>query len=110
MEQLVAQQVEALSGRIGKLEEEHEDSKVDFRQQVKNLEEVVRSTLREELGGRPSTSAYLNTCQVHYRKPNGVCQFECSRGEQAGAPSTVVPARYDWAIVLLYLLYVLRRS
>ena len=49
-EQLMSQRLETLSTQIGRLKEEHEDSKVDFRQQVKNLEEVVRSTLREELG------------------------------------------------------------
>ena len=48
-EQLVSQPVEALSGRIGKLEEEHGDLRVDLRQQVDDLEEVVRSTLSEEL-------------------------------------------------------------
>ena len=49
-EQLMSQKLEALSTQIGRLKEEHEDSKVDFGQQVKDLEEVVRSTLREELG------------------------------------------------------------
>ena len=48
-EQLVAQQVEALSGRIGKLEEEHGDLRVELRQEVDNLEEAVRSTF-EQLG------------------------------------------------------------
>ena len=49
VEQLVAQQVEALSGRIGKLEEDHGDLRVDLRQEVDNLEEAVRSTF-EQLG------------------------------------------------------------
>ena len=49
-EQLLSQKLEALSTQIGRLKEEHEDSKVDFQQQVNDLEEVVRSTLREELG------------------------------------------------------------
>ena len=49
-EQLVAQQNEALSGQIGKLREEHEDLRLDLRQQVNDLEEVVRSTLSEGLG------------------------------------------------------------
>ena len=48
-EQLVSQPVEALSGRIGKLEEEHGDLRVDLRQEVDNLEEAVRSTF-EQLG------------------------------------------------------------
>ena len=48
-EQLVAQPVEELTGRIRKLEEEHEDSRVGLRQEVDNLEETVRSTF-EELG------------------------------------------------------------
>ena len=48
-EQLLAQQVEALSGRIDKLEEEHGDLRVDLRQEVDNLEKAVRSTL-EGLG------------------------------------------------------------
>ena len=52
-EQLVAQKVEALKGRIGKLEEEHLDLRVDLRQEVDNvvdnLEEAVRSAF-EQLG------------------------------------------------------------
>ena len=49
-EQLVVQQIEALSGQIRRLREEHEDLRVDLRQQVDDLEEVVRSTLSENLG------------------------------------------------------------
>ena len=48
-EQLVAQHAKALSGRIGKLEEEQGDLRVDLRQEVDNLEEAVRSTF-EQLG------------------------------------------------------------
>ena len=50
-EQLTSPKLEALSARIGRLREEPEDSRVDLQQQVNDLEEVVRSTLREELGG-----------------------------------------------------------
>ena len=39
-EQLVAQPVGALTGRIRKLEEEHEDLRVGLRQEVDNLEEA----------------------------------------------------------------------
>ena len=49
-EQLLSQRLETLSTQIGRLKEDHEDLKVDFRQQVKDLEEVVRSTLKEDLG------------------------------------------------------------
>ena len=49
-EQLMSQKLETLSTQIGKLKEEHEDSKVDLWQQVNGLEELVRSTLSEELG------------------------------------------------------------
>ena len=70
-EQQVNQKVEALSGRISSMKEDHEESKADLRQQVENLEEVVRSTFQElgivlqprrislrakVLGGRPSLS------------------------------------------------------
>ena len=48
-EQLVAQQKEALSGQICRLREEHDDLKLDLRQQVNDLEEIVRSTLAEKL-------------------------------------------------------------
>ena len=49
-EQMVSQKIEALSAQIGKLREEHEDSRADLRQQVNDLEDVVRSTLKEDLG------------------------------------------------------------
>ena len=49
-EQLVSQKVEALTGQISRLSEEHEDLRVDLRQQVEDLEEAVRSTLKEQLG------------------------------------------------------------
>ena len=49
-EQLTSPKLEALWAQIGRLREEHEDSRVDLQQQVNDLEEVVRSTLREELG------------------------------------------------------------
>ena len=49
-EQLVAQQGEALSDRISGLRGEHEDSRADLWQQVADLEEALRSTLKEELG------------------------------------------------------------
>ena len=49
-EHLVAQRIDALSGQIGGLREEHEDLRVDIRQGLDNLEEAVRSTLKEELG------------------------------------------------------------
>ena len=50
-EQQLAQQIEALSGQIHRLGEEDEDLRADLRQQVKDLEETVRATLKEELGG-----------------------------------------------------------
>ena len=43
-EQQVEQKLNALSGQISKLREGHEESRADLRQQVENLEEVVRST------------------------------------------------------------------
>ena len=49
-EQLVAQRIDALSGQINGLREEHEDLRVDLRQEIDNLEEAVRATLKEELG------------------------------------------------------------
>lgn len=48
-EQLVAQQITTLSGQISRLEEQHEDLSVDLRREVDNLEEVLRTTLSEEL-------------------------------------------------------------
>ena len=49
-EQLVAEQITALSSQISSLKEQHEDSSVDLRREVDNLEEVVRTTLSERLG------------------------------------------------------------
>ena len=49
-EQLVSQKVEALSEQISRLREEQEELRVDLRQQLDDLEEVVRSTLSEKLG------------------------------------------------------------
>ena len=49
-EQLVAQQMEALSGQINRLKEQHEDLSADLRLDVDNLEKVVRTTLSENLG------------------------------------------------------------
>ena len=48
-DQLIAKQFEELSGQIRRLKEQQEDMRVDLRQQVDDLEEVVRSTLSEEL-------------------------------------------------------------
>ena len=48
--QLVDQRLEALSAQIKRLREEHQGSSLDLRQQVSDLEEVVRSTLSEEMG------------------------------------------------------------
>ena len=48
-DQLLAKQFEELSGQIRRLKEQQEDMRVDLRQQVDDLEEVVRSTLSEEL-------------------------------------------------------------
>ena len=48
--QLVTDRVEDLSGQISRLRQEHTDSRVDLRQEIDNLEEVLRSTLHEELG------------------------------------------------------------
>ena len=48
-EQLVDDKLEALSSQISRLREEHEDLGADLRQQVKDLEETVRTTLKEEL-------------------------------------------------------------
>ena len=49
-EQLIAQRLETLSSQISRLREEHEDLRAGLRQQVKDLEEAVRATLKEELG------------------------------------------------------------
>ena len=48
-EHLVAQQVEGLSGQISRLEQGQEDLSADVRQRFKDLEETVRTTLKEEL-------------------------------------------------------------
>ena len=48
-EQQINQKLEALSDQICRLREEHNESRVDLRQQVDDLEKVVRSTF-EELG------------------------------------------------------------
>ena len=48
--QLVAQQVEELSCQISGLKKGHEDLRLDLRQQVDDLEETVRATLKEDLG------------------------------------------------------------
>ena len=52
-EQLMNHKIEALSAQIDRLREEHEeheDLRADLRQQVNDLEEVVRATLKENLG------------------------------------------------------------
>ena len=49
-EQLVARQIEGLSGQASRLEEGLEDLEADLRQRVRDLEETVRKTLEEELG------------------------------------------------------------
>ena len=46
-EQEVAQQVEVLSEQISKLKEDHEDLKLDLRQQVRDLEEWAESTFAQ---------------------------------------------------------------
>ena len=48
-EQLVDHKLEAPSSQISRLREEREDLGADLRQQVKDLEETVRTTLKEEL-------------------------------------------------------------
>ena len=49
-EQLIAHSLKSLSGQIESLREEHQESRLDLRQQVESLEEAVASTLKEELG------------------------------------------------------------
>ena len=49
-EHMLTQQIEALSGQISKLEVGQEDLGTDLRQQVKDIEETVRTTLKESLG------------------------------------------------------------
>lgn len=49
-EQLVAKQLDALRSQIYRLSEEEQDSRLDLRRQLDDLEEVVRSTLSERLG------------------------------------------------------------
>ena len=49
-EQLADQKLESLSEQFGRLREGHDDLRLDFQQQLNNLEEVVRSTLSDNLG------------------------------------------------------------
>ena len=49
-EQLVAKQLDALRSQIYRLSEEEQDSRLDLRRQLADLEEVVRSTLSARLG------------------------------------------------------------
>ena len=49
-EDLVTERVGDLPGRISKLKEEQESLRADLSQQVRDLEETVRATLKEELG------------------------------------------------------------
>ena len=49
-EQMVEPQMAELSDQINRLKEQHEDLSVDLRRDVDNLEEVVRTTLSENLG------------------------------------------------------------
>ena len=91
-EQLVSQKVEALSGQISRLGEEQEASRVGFQQQMENLEEAVRSTLKEG-GGRPSASDRLHTRQDYGRQLKDIRHIDCRRGEQGGASSTMVRTR-----------------
>ena len=51
----MAQQIEALSGQIRRLREEHEDLRADLRPRVDDLEEVMRVN-----GGRSSTPRPLS--------------------------------------------------
>ena len=92
-EQLVAQQGEALSDRISGLRGEHEDSRADLWQQVADLEEALRSTLKGRVGGRSSTSAGVSPGQGRCWESKGVCHFDCRRGEQAGASTTEASTR-----------------
>ena len=48
-DQLVDRKLEALSSQTSRLSEEHQDLGADLRQQVSDLEETVRATLKEEL-------------------------------------------------------------
>ena len=49
-EDLVTERVGNLPGRISKLEDDQESLRADLSQQVRDLEETVRATLKEELG------------------------------------------------------------
>ena len=49
-EQLADQKLESLSEQFGRLREGHDDLRLDFRRQLNDLEEVVRSTLSDRLG------------------------------------------------------------
>ena len=63
-EQLADKKLESLSEQFGRLREGHDDLRLDFRQQLNDLEEVVRSTLFDKLGVVLSAAADLNSSQV----------------------------------------------
>ena len=49
-EQLANEKLESLSEQFARLREGHDDLRLDFRRQLNDLEEVVRSTLSDKLG------------------------------------------------------------
>ena len=81
-DELVAQHVEALSGRIGKLEEEHGELREDLWQEVDNLEEAVRSGF-ERLGvALPPRRISVRAKGIHFRLNTSVANVTVKRGSK----------------------------
>ena len=81
-EQLASLEIEALSGQISRLREEHEESRMDHRQQANDLEEVVRSTF-EELGVvLPPRRISIRAKGIHFGIMTSVANVSVSGGSK----------------------------
>ena len=81
-EQLLSQEVEALSAQISRLKEGQEELRVDLRQQVDNLEDTVRSTF-EELGVvLPRRRISVSARGVHFSFSTSVASGSVSGGSK----------------------------
>ena len=90
-EKQVAYRESTLSSKVRTLEEGHEDLREDLWQQVNGLEELVRSTLSEELGVVLPRRPISLRMRATAGSPKASFSLTVDGGEQAGAPSMVVP-------------------
>ena len=81
-EQLMSQKLDALSSRIGRLREDHEESKVDLGQQVENLEGAIRSTFEELEVDLRSRRISVSAKPVHFSFITSVANVTVIRGSK----------------------------